>query len=271
MIQNCSIGSLRLSQTVLRITRALLGQPRKVRDFSRIPMRLCRLRLRYWTKRGRGFIRLLYRSVHTRCKTIKFPETLQIRVINLEKRKDRRAHIRSHFSDLGFEYLFSPGVENDNGELGCALAHVLVLKNWNRGLGELLVVCEDDLLFTKDRAELESLIMEFRKNEGIDVLCLGHNSVGPFVRISGTLALSADSQTTSCYVLKPSSLPLVLGSFERSLEELRNGGAGNKWAIDILWKKLQRESMVFAVPRVPVAHQIRSFSDVQKNIVEYGV
>ncbi len=263
-----------------RILSNLLALPLRLAQVSRTrflkihfafhaPKQILRLWWRYWRKKGSALIWKTARAAYAGQKKGVLPADIEIRVISLESREDRRTRIKAHFSDLGLDYLFSPGVEHEIGEVGCAEAHVRLLRNWDPRAGQILVVCEDDLLFMEGRGRVMALIREFENNEGIDVLCLGHNSVGPFVKVSASLSLTSDTQTTSCYVLKPSAVPLILKSFECSLEMLLAGGAGNKWTIDVLWKKLQRESMVFAIPQVQIARQVASFSDVQNRWVDY--
>lgn len=253
----------------LRLAQRSRTRFHKIHLAFQAPMQILRLWWRYWRKKGSALIRKAARAAYVRQKKRALPAGIEVRVISLESRVDRRTHIKAHFSDLGLDYLFFPGVEHEIGEVGCAEAHVRLLRNWNPRGRQILVVCEDDLLFTEGRAQVMALIREFENDEGIDVLCLGNNSVGPFVKVSASLSLTSDTQTTSCYVLKPSAVPLILKSFERSLEMLLAGGAANKWTIDVLWKKLQRDSMVFAIPQVQIARQVASFSDVQNRWVDY--
>lgn len=195
---------------------------------------------------------------------------VNIRVISLERRRDRRILLRKHFAEMGLSFAFFPGVENPNGRLGCAVAHANLLREWISNGEGILMVCEDDVMFNCSNAELSRLLAKFLRNPGLDVLCLGHSSVGPFISISGKMKLTMNTQTTSCYVVKPGVMQALLGSFDRSAEKLAEGKAHNKWALDVLWKGLQRESMVFAIPQEAIAIQAPSFSDIENTWVDYG-
>jgi hypothetical protein len=259
-----------LCSVVQKLGSAGLFAIRKLNSRLSLPKLMLRLAMRYFVGKAKGLTVPLGGSFWKRPPYQTEPR-LKIVVISLDSRADRRKHIERHFLEMGLAFSFVPGVPHPNGEVGCADAHIDALSGWIPSNEELLMVCEDDLVFIRDRATVYSLIREFDKNAAIDVLCIGNNSKGPFISVSDSLALTVDTQTASCYVLKPHAVAPMVKVFRRSRAMLAQGGSGSKWAIDILWKSLQRESMVFCIPRSQVAHQIASFSDIQGRWVDYKV
>ena len=58
--------------------------------------------------------------------------------------------------------------------------------------------------------------------------------------------ITSDMQTMSCYILKTSAIAELLDCTRFSVENLSRGGAGFDYAIDRVWKRLQRQ-MFFAL------------------------
>ena len=131
------------------------------------------------------------------------------------------------------------------------------------------MVCEDDVQFVAEGQATEKVIQEFLSHKGLDVLCLAYRLRGPRIVISRRLAIANNVQTTSCYILKRAALPLLLANFTESEQLLRSGVAMKTAALDIHWKKLQRKELVFAIPRIPLARQRPSFSDITKKFKDY--
>lgn len=190
--------------------------------------------------------------------------------INLNHRVDRRVQFEGELRRLRssstqrFEAIFS-----QNGALGCALSHAAVLRAWDGG-AELLMVCEDDVQFLKGPAELHNLIFEFALNPHLDVLALGSSVLGTFVPVSAALAITNETQTTSCYILKSRARDVLLRDFERSSRLLARGVSSSRAAIDVLWKRTQQSRLIFCVPRETMVRQRPSFSDIENNYVAYN-
>lgn len=197
--------------------------------------------------------------------------SLKIAVINLQERVDRRNEIEKHFGIRNLEFSFIPGVKHAIPLAGCAQAHIQAMRKWAPEDFEILMICEDDIEFLKPQWYIDKLILEFCKNPALDVLCLGNSTRKPLVPISASLAISDDIQTASCYLLKRSGVSKIAPLFEYSSKMLQDGNDHRLYAHDVLWKQLQRNSMIFAVPRKSVARQKKSFSDIQMKVVNYGV
>lgn len=190
--------------------------------------------------------------------------------INLAKRLDRDRQIRAEFDRLGLtDVRRFEAIEHANGGVGCALSHEACLAEASQNIVAVTIVCEDDVEFLAPRETIEALIDEFLMDPRLDVLCLGNAPVEPLVKISKTLSIGNAIQTTSCYVLKATSVPVIAGSATKSSTRLRAGKPYERNAFDQIWKKDQQGRLFFAVPNEQVAKQRPSFSDIEKRDVSY--
>jgi hypothetical protein len=161
---------------------------------------------------------------------------------------------------------------DDRGSRGCALSHQAVLRTAEIKEGEMLMVCEDDCEFLTSRSDLDEVIEEFYNNDKLDVLCLGFNTPKNWqqVRISTNLLLTENTQTTSCYVVKPHVQALLESVAASSAEALLNDARLGLFEYDIAWKSLQ-DSYFFAVPSKRIVRQIASHSDIEQKFTNYGL
>lgn len=194
----------------------------------------------------------------------------EVLYINLKHRTDRRVSIEEQLEKLG---VTNPrrieGRRNKNGALGCAMSHVAALQSPGNH-GGLLMVCEDDLIFTATRAAIDDCIKAFVGNPALDVLCLSHNLGEAPSRVSRLLSITKNTQTTACYVVKERARQDLLESFEGSALELSAGSDVRFAAIDVRWKSLQVQNVFFAVPNFPICHQGPAYSDIENRFVDYG-
>ena len=71
-------------------------------------------------------------------------------------------------------------------------------------------------------------------------------------------------------LLKTSAIAELLDCTRFSVEKLLRGGAGFDYAIDQVWKRLQRQ-MFFALTTDHFARQRPSFSDIEQSHPNYGL
>ncbi len=196
-----------------------------------------------------------------------------IYVINLADRTDRLASFREQMWKLNqTSYEVFPGIRKTNGALGCSLSHRDLLRLAESSKKDLIMVCEDDSEFISARGEIDLLIEEFVANEKLDVLCLGFNTPNEWqrVKISKLLSVTENTQTTSCYVIKPHMRSLIESAAARSAEGLAMSQIKGMYEFDLVWKELQA-IYFFAVPNKRPVQQIESYSDIEKKITDYGV
>ena len=196
---------------------------------------------------------------------------LDVYYINLNHRLDRKNMIIKEFDNIGLsKYTRLDAISRHNGALGCALSHKELLKTFDEKDGKLLMVCEDDVSFTGSNEKFRLLLSKFKNDPNLDVLCLGFNHFNEF-SYDYNFYLTSDTQTMSCYIIKPYMKDILIKNFELSIQLLEQGiDKLYKPAIDQVWKLLQTKYN-FVIPKDRFAIQRESFSDIEKKVVNYKV
>jgi hypothetical protein len=196
-------------------------------------------------------------------------ELCEVRYINLNHREDRKSQIEEELGKLGVTVFGRVEASyRRNGSLGCAESHAKATSS-PPDFGKMLMVCEDDVMFLADRDEIDRHLNAFANDSGIDVLCLGYNIADCPVKVSTHLSITGDTQTASCYVVKPSCLASIHQNLLESVSNLEKGKSPGRFANDIYWKRLQRKQLVFSVSNVRLVVQRPSFSDILRRGVDY--
>lgn len=199
--------------------------------------------------------------------------------INLDHRADRRKLAEDEFDRLGIPEVRFPAIHNKDGRIGCIESHLSILKS---DLTNVTWVCEDDIEFLVDRDTLDTHINEFLKSKA-DILCLGFANRRS-KDYSENLLRSFDVQTTSSYIIKPSLKPILIDLWSGVLDSLKTGKPhplegefmklnvhkGDFLCADQSWKLLQ-QSHVFVIPKIRCVKQRGSYSDIEKQYVDYGL
>ena len=208
-----------------------------------------------------------------------------LRVINLERRHDRRLECLVELNNINFsassELFFAAKPMDCDGALGCALSHARVLTDFLYYSDlEFAMILEDDFHIVDTAnfvSEINSMII-FR-NEW-DVLLLAHNQAVPVERTSANNWFRVyNAQTTAGYLVSRTFAPELVYYFLKSAEYLRQHQglpAQTKKVVrhfvaaDMLWKSLAvSDRFVASFPAQIV--QRPSYSDVEGCIVDYGV
>jgi glycosyl transferase family 25 len=193
----------------------------------------------------------------------------EIYYINLDHRVDRKKEIEDEFINIGIlNAKRISAIKNDNGALGCAMSHKLIftlaLSN-----SKLTWVCEDDVTFLTTKGELDKLINDFYNDSRLDVLSISYNALYK-IKVTKQFYITSNTQTMSCYILKPHVLNDFLNIAEESVLALKKGNLEEDYAIDQVWKKLQRK-YIFALPTSVKVIQRPSFSDIRNTNVDYSL
>jgi hypothetical protein len=167
------------------------------------------------------------------------------------------------------EYTRIDAIKASVGALGCSMSHIKALNSWEISEERLLAVCEDDAMFKKSRSELDFVVEEFFANPYLSVLCLGNNPTH-VIPISGRLGISADVQTTSCYIVKHEAVGPLIAAAEQSVNMLSAGARPRRAAIDRVWKSAQQK-FFFAVPLDLLVEQLPGYSDIEMSYRDYGI
>lgn len=191
--------------------------------------------------------------------------------INLDSRPDREAQVVEELRTVNLmSFQRFPAITRNPGILGCTLSHANVLQE-SMADSRPIMVCEDDVEFLANRDEIDAAVGVFLRDPSLDVLCLAYNLGAKPHRINSVLAITHDTQTASCYIVKHRAKGPLARVFLKGASGLERGEPAWAAANDIVWKRLQRSSLAFAIPNQPMARQRASFSDVEGRYVDYGV
>ena len=254
-----SLVTRKLEGVKVEIRRHLLRKMRDVRrhvDGFLVPQRVRRkMRLGVAAHRSAAFS----------------PAAIPVHFINLSSRQDRREQTENELRSVGFRNVFRfEAIQDNNGALGCALSHARLMGSLELDTPAIMV-CEDDVEFLCSPEELQAVLAEFLENVALDVLCLAYNTRDKPKVLSARLAVTVDTATASCYVVKATAINNLEKSFQESAQMIQEGCPIGISAIDQHWKKLQRTNLLFAIPRSRMARQRASYSDIEGHDVFYGV
>jgi hypothetical protein len=185
--------------------------------------------------------------------------------INLAHRTDRREETEAELARMGLNGVTRHEASLDaNGHLGASRSHLAAVRTLSEtATAPLLMVLEDDAEFLCGAEELTSLLVMFLRDRRLDVLCIGNNPWTKPLRLGPHFALTDDTSSAGCYVFKPHAAKLIAASHEHSVGLLSLGADPGNAALDQRWKTLQRNRLLFCIPRTHVFIQRASFSDIQ--------
>lgn len=195
--------------------------------------------------------------------------------INLESRKDRKKEFLSNFPSYDpnsniierIDAIYEP----DNGALGCLKSHIKALKYASTLNTPYVLIAEDDL-YIKDMNYAVNSIKNFFENfHNWDVLMLSINLIySDPTNVDGIIRVKS-AQTTAGYLIKKSYISKILFIYERDLD---NYNKTQKWSdlycTDQSWKELQKIDLWYSFNPI-IAIQRKSYSDIQKGVVDYGL
>jgi len=206
-------------------------------------------------------------------------------VINIAHRKDRWSDFLKQSKKLGITPIRVNAIyDKKDGATGCFKSHIKALKKWS---GEDAIwICEDDCEFKVDKVTLHKTIDAFMKSPAV-VLCLGYNSYSQ-KHYNSLFNRTFNNQTATCYIVKGEFVQKLLDIRENVLSHRIAGTESPLKSIfkklkifkqrnipefernDQCWKILQQD-YIFLIPKLRCAIQKKSFSDIEKKEVEYGV
>ena len=214
------------------------------------------------------------------------PAKLSIVVINLPTRTDRRQAAIEELARLGVAetgyQIVAAKHTPQNGAMGCALSHAMVLAQWLfESEDEFCLVLEDDFAVRSPDAFWGMVGQAFMFNQGWDVFLLASNVAVPIeaTPIANVFRV-INGQTTSAYLVTRRYAPTLIHAFFKAAELFRVYGnvptLQNQtiqkalFAIDSVWKSHQLDDRYWAcLPQVCL--QRPSFSDVENRFTDYGV
>ena len=246
------------------------------------------------TKTGQAFSRL--RNTN---EVMSFPDpfldSVEIKIINLEHRNDRWAHIKSHLESFGFlnasQYRFEAIGVPGFGELGCTKSHLLAMTEYLcKSEKPFLMILEDDFRFKQSPAEVTKVMSWFVNEKPGDVLMLNCSCAmtSPTeIRIGANQVNRVlSSNSMAGFLVERSHVSKIISVLLDSLashENMRDiylalKAAGRREAFrpilnmicnDRVWIKLQTSCRYLTVSP-SIGSTIESYSDIESRHVSYS-
>lgn len=191
--------------------------------------------------------------------------------INLEHRVDRKEHVESQLSKIGFNnFERFNAIKMENGAVGCSMSHLKLLQQaLKSGLDHILIV-EDDIEFL-DPDLFKTQLDLFLKNRGSkwDVVLLAGNNMPPYETIDETCVKVTRCQTTTGYLVNGHYIEKLLNNVKMGLSNLlREPRNHAQYAIDKHWFALQSVDNWFIITPLTVV-QREDYSDIEKKVINY--
>ena len=204
-------------------------------------------------------------------------------VINLEQRTDRLASISKTAASVGItNFTVVRGVPHPCGALGCALAHILALRNClaagDEGGVDACLILEDDFVVRGDVAGANAQVERFFGDawpgdlKRWDVLMLSSNLQLSIRMHLDYLVRVVRGLSTSGYAVRRQYVSTLVDEFVGAAS-LLNKDCGQRSvlanSIDSAWLPLQARDAWFAF-KTSIGYQAASFSDVKHTHADYG-
>lgn len=196
--------------------------------------------------------------------------------INLDSRKDRRAHVESQLATLkegGMPNLVAErfnAIKNvAHGAIGCSMSHLRCIqiakeRNWDH-----VLVCEDDVLFTNVALFLTQMSQFLATVPDWDVVLLAGNNIPPFRVVNDACIQINNCQTTTAYLVRAHYYDALIANYRTGIHLLmRNPTQKIDYAIDRYWFELQRRDRWFLITPLSVV-QREDYSDIEQRITNY--
>lgn len=209
------------------------------------------------------------------------PGVQKIIYINLKHRYDRKNNVINEFKQIGIhseqlhriEAFYTP----ENGAVGCLTSHIEAIRVAikDNSINNVLI-CEDDIHFVDDRETLFRKLTNFFDDPifkvNFNVLFIACNLNNMIKTHNKTINRIIDGQTASAYIVNRNYLSKLLDLYEITLNTYYK--SNKKWISefcnDQCWKVLQKTDNWYGFNNFS-AIQVKSYSDIEKKIVNYGV
>lgn len=190
--------------------------------------------------------------------------------INLEHRVDRLISVRSELGKLkpNIGTRFN-AIKTTNGAVGCSMSHIKCLEMAKQNGLPHIFICEDDICFLDPELLMKNLQKFCDNIDNWDMLLIGGNNIPPYQQIGDFCARVFDIQTTTGYIVRQHYYDTLISNYRAGLKSLiSNPGRKNEFAIDMYWKRLQRNDLWYFITP-PTVCQTEGFSDIECRNTNY--
>lgn len=195
--------------------------------------------------------------------------------INLKHRIDRLNNINNELNKTNITKNKINKIEGiyyeTFGILGCAKSHILALEKFILSNKDNCIIFEDDFIFTENQTKINDLINNFfNQVKSYDILMLSSNIIKDTQTDYSFITKILDAQTLSGYCVNKKFAPILLNNFKESIYLLENYKTKvPNFCFDIYMKILQ-PSYNWYCTNPKIGKQIKSYSDIENNIVDYN-
>ena len=197
--------------------------------------------------------------------------------INLENRKDRRESIERElkfFDSIIPIIRINANYKPKYGGLGCSLSHLTALKYAKNNNFTNVLICEDDfVLYPEYKNNVSEIVNNaIRSIPNYDVIMFASNTKTKS-KYNEYVDKIIDAQTRTAYLVNEKFYDTLLLNYKECVKLQKKYGPAMYdmgHAGDQYWKKLQPLSEWYVLKN-KIGYQIKSYSDIQKKIVDYKV
>lgn len=147
----------------------------------------------------------------------------KIYCINLDERTDRWEQAQIEFNKLGIADFVErwPAIKNDDGNLGCTLSHMSIIKHCIENDYKNVLIFEDDVLFVEDDVEkLKKALNDLFEMGNWDLFYIGSTidpNVGRFNRVTDEILKTNFAYTTHAYAANKQVFTPMVEAWERMI------------------------------------------------------
>jgi GR25 family glycosyltransferase involved in LPS biosynthesis len=190
--------------------------------------------------------------------------------INLSSRTDRKTHIESQLTNLGWKGSRIEAVEMPDGAIGCTLSHIKCLTMAIEQNLDYIIILEDDIHFLNPSVFLQNFHHCLNSVSNWDVILLAGNNVMSYTTINDSCVKIVNTQTTTGYMVKNHYFSTLLENMKEGLNNLlKNPKLHTKYAIDKYWFCLQEKDNWYLITPLTIT-QLKGYSNIEKREVNYA-
>ena len=144
--------------------------------------------------------------------------------VNMDKRPDRWKQAQTEFKKIGIEDEVTrfTGIEHPNGNLGCCLSHLALIKKCKEGNFRNVLIFEDDVLFTEtDVPRLAAAFDDLNDIGSWDIFYIGVTMCptrGNFLRITDRVLKTNFAYTTHAYAVNAQAFDPMIEAWSHNVE-----------------------------------------------------